>query len=226
MVINCGRVTLLKNMFTGLFHLHYTVVLLFLLLYVVKTTLLVTDKTTLLAKITRFTRIPEMILSFLFLATGITMLVLLPERNPLIWIKIGLVLASIPLAIYGFKKQHKIYAVTSVLFLISAFGIAEISKKAVKKPLPTGLPTQVDQPGFDSKKLGIAVFNSYCTSCHGADGKLKLAGAKDLTVSTLTPDQVKSLLENGKNAMPKFKSVLSPEELDAVIQYSLELRGR
>jgi mono/diheme cytochrome c family protein len=74
--------------------------------------------------------------------------------------------------------------------------------------------------------LGIAVYNSYCTACHGADGKLKLAGAKDLTVSTLTPEQVKSLLKNGKNAMPKFKTVLSPEELDAVIQHSLELRGK
>jgi len=213
-------------MFTGLFHLHYSVVVLFLLLYVCKTALLVADKHALLGKITRYTRIPEMILSFLFLGTGITLLILLPERNPLIWIKIGLVLAAIPLAIYGFKKQHKIYAVTSVLFLISAFGIAEISKKAVKKPLPTGLPTQADQPGFDSKKLGIAVYNSYCTACHGADGKLKLAGAKDLTVSTLTPEQVKNLLENGKNAMPKFKTVLSPEELDAVIQYSVELRGK
>jgi len=36
----------------------------------------------------------------------------------------------------------------------------------------------------------------------------------------------RSVIENGRKAMPKFLSVLSTEEIDAVIRYTRESLGR
>lgn len=66
---------------------------------------------------------------------------------------------------------------------------------------------------------GQRVYNMNCTLCHGRDGKAGLNGAKDLTVSTLTKEEMAAIVRNGKGAMAPYKNVLSAEELDDVVEH-------
>lgn len=66
---------------------------------------------------------------------------------------------------------------------------------------------------------GQSVYNLNCTLCHGRDGKAGLNGAKDLTLSTLTKEEMVAIVRNGKGAMAPYKNVLSAKELDAVVEH-------
>lgn len=71
---------------------------------------------------------------------------------------------------------------------------------------------------------GMAVFRKNCVTCHGANGKLGLNGAKDLSVSTLSVEERVSIITNGKNLMTPFAAVLSPEEIQSVAAFTLTLK--
>ena len=80
-------------------HSHYLFVVLFTLIYLVKTILLLSDRDELLEKFKKKTKVLEMIVSFGFLATGIFLMTQMPQIPLLMYVKIGLILASIPLAL-------------------------------------------------------------------------------------------------------------------------------
>ena len=71
---------------------------------------------------------------------------------------------------------------------------------------------------------GADVVRRYCVLCHGADGKLGLNGAKDLTASQLTREQRIDIITNGKKTMTPFGEILTPEEIQAVADYTLTLK--
>lgn len=212
----------LKNlfpMFTGLLHTHKLVVVLFLLIYLIKTFLLLIGKTEGLARFTKIVRIPEMIVSTLFLLTGIAMLVQLPQIHPYMWIKIAAVLASIPLAVIGFKRSNKALATVSFVLLVASYGLAEMSRNAPKQELKANVVTDASQAGYDMQLHGKAVYDANCTVCHGEDGALGAAGAKNLAISTLSNEEAINIITNGKNAMPKYKNTLSEQDIRAVAAY-------
>ena len=60
--------------------------------------------------------------------------------------------------------------------------------------------------------------------CHGIDGKLGVANAKDLTASTLSEAERIAVVTNGRNTMTPFKDILSPEEINLVVQHTLTLK--
>ena len=117
--------------------LHLISVQLFLLLYIIKTFLLFSNKG-LLEKMTRITKVPEMIISTFFLVTGIWLLLILGAIKMLIIIKLILIFAAIPISVVGFKKQNKIMALLSLILILGAYGMGEAAKK---KPF---LPTKVE----------------------------------------------------------------------------------
>ena len=71
---------------------------------------------------------------------------------------------------------------------------------------------------------GPAIFRQYCVTCHGADGKLGLNGAKDLTASVLTLEERINVITNGRKVMTPFGEVLTPEEIKAVAEYTQKLK--
>src|SRR5688500_7054377 len=109
--------------------IHMVAVIIFLVIYLVKTPLLLMGKIETLDKVRRVTKVPGMIVSFLFLATGVWMLIDLPVINTLLIVKIAVVLASIPIAIIGFKKKNKAMALIALLMVIGSYGLAEVSQK-------------------------------------------------------------------------------------------------
>ncbi len=70
---------------------------------------------------------------------------------------------------------------------------------------------------------GQNIYKKYCVICHGADGKLGINGAKDITVSALTQDERVALITKGKNTMTPFEGILTPDEIQAVAAYSMTL---
>lgn len=71
---------------------------------------------------------------------------------------------------------------------------------------------------------GADVYKKYCLLCHGADGKLGISGAKDITASQLTLAERITLIREGKNTMTPFKGVLSEEQIKAAAEYSMTLK--
>lgn len=200
---------------TGIRHTHLLSVILFLLIYLIKTILLLSNKNEGLAKFTKVIKVPEMIVSTLFLVTGIYLLTQIPEIKSLLIIKIVAVLISIPLAIIGFKKKNKVLAVLSLILIIGAYGMAEMSKKQKSKSMETISGSNLN---------GQELFNASCISCHGADGKLGLMEASDLSISTMELATKIELIKNGKGAMTPFSGILSEEQIKAVAEYSESLK--
>ena len=71
---------------------------------------------------------------------------------------------------------------------------------------------------------GMAVFRKNCITCHGADGKLGLNGAKDLSASAISVEERMEIITNGKKLMTPFKALLSAEEIKAVATYTMTLK--
>ena len=81
-----------------------------------------------------------------------------------------------------------------------------------------------EKSGTDSALNGEAIYKKYCILCHGADGKLGLNGSKDISASTLSLEERKVLITNGKNTMTPFGGILSEEEIHAVASYTMTLK--
>lgn len=211
-------------MFTGLLHTHKLVVVLFLLIYLIKTALLLANKTEMLERFKKIVRIPEMAISTLFLLTGAVMLFQLPQIHTYMWIKIVAVFASIPLAVIGFKRSNKALATLSFVLLVVSYGLAEMSRNAPAQELAAGVVTDAAQGGYDIQLHGKAVYDANCTACHGEDGALGAVGAKNLATSQLTTEEAVQIITNGKNAMPKYKKALSEQDIKAVAAYVATLK--
>jgi len=71
---------------------------------------------------------------------------------------------------------------------------------------------------------GAELFNANCALCHGRKGDLGMNGAKDLTVSTLSRPEMIALVSNGKGVMMPYKNVLTPKQIEQVVDHARTLR--
>ena len=205
---------------TLLAQIHIVAVQLFVLLYLVKIVLLFANKDALM-KFSKATRLLEMVVSILFLVTGIWLFVILGAIKTLQIEKLLLVFASIPTAVIGFKRMNKALALLSFVMIVGAYGLAEAAKK---KPF---IPNKVIVEGNadESAKLGAKTYIGNCAMCHGTDGKKAYRDAKDLSVSTLNDESVQLIIKDGsKGKMPAFGATLSEEEIKAAAVYVFSLR--
>jgi mono/diheme cytochrome c family protein len=202
-------------MYKGIFHTHYLSVTLFFLIYLIKTILLITNKEEALTNFTKKVKVPEMIISFAFLLTGVYMLTQIPVISTLLIIKLVAVVASIPLAVIGFKKKNKALAVLSFALICAAFALAEISKKHPQQAAPSENTDDTTPKIIDGK----TVYETHCISCHGADGTAGVAGAANLGISVLDQNSKVEIIRNGKSTMQPFGGTLTNEEIQAVAAY-------
>lgn len=73
---------------------------------------------------------------------------------------------------------------------------------------------------------GKQVYTTYCVACHGANGKLKLNEAPDLTLSKMTMEERIENINKGGSMMPAFSEVLSEEQIQSVAEYLEELKSQ
>lgn len=195
--------------------IHLISVNLFLLIYLVKTLLLLFNKNNLLASFKKYTKVLEMIVSVTFLGTGLYMFLQIGAIKNMQIIKLLLIFAAIPLAVIGFKKSNKILASIAFLMIVMAYGVSEMSRK---KPYPAK-EIKITTDESSAGVLGPNIYAANCVMCHGEDGAKGLNGSKDLRVSTMDKSLMIDIITNGKGNMPAYKKVLSPQEIEAVAEY-------
>ena len=72
---------------------------------------------------------------------------------------------------------------------------------------------------------GELLFMNNCASCHGMDGKLGVSGARDLSKSTVSKEEVSTIILKGREGMPPFDYLFKDKrELDAVSEHIISLR--
>lgn len=204
-------------MYKGFLHTHYLVVTLFLLLYVIKTVLLLSNKNDLLTVFSKKTKIFEIVISFIFLLTGIYLMTQIPyggKYDYLLWIKLTMIFSSIPIAVIGFRKQRKMLAALSLLMITGSFGLGEIYHK--KKGIANDVEVKTDSHEIAATD-GKSLYEANCVLCHGSDGKLGMAGAKDLGATVLDQAGIKEIILHGKGAMPA--APVNAEQATAIAEY-------
>jgi uncharacterized membrane protein SirB2 len=211
-------------MYTALFHTHRLVVSIFVALYFVKMVLLLMDREK-LDKFRKITKVPEIIVSVLFLATGIGMLIMKPTMSFTQVIKLALVVAAIPFGVIGFARGNKVIGVLSFVCLVGAYGLAEMGKRIIPKvQLAPEIITDAEAKDYDQLRHGEALYTEYCRSCHGPDGKLGLGGAYDIATSTINRTEEMNVILNGRGTMPAFRNVLSQRDVEAIVAFTQTLR--
>lgn len=92
---------------------------------------------------------------------------------------------------------------------------------------PTG---GTDPNAATGSAAGAAIYAQRCALCHGTEGKGDGPAAASLNpkprnhtdgsyMNSQTNDQLLTVIRDGKGAMPAWKSVLSEEEIQAVLQH-------
>jgi len=213
-------------LFIASFHTHKFVVLLFVAIYLIKTILLLVGSNNALDKFSKIIKIPEMIISLLFLLTGGYLLMNIAQFDFLFILKLLFVCASIPLAIIGFKKKKKLFALISIFLIIGAYGLAEVHKAKLGKrhDFTEEVITNPEAQNYVLNLHGKALYKAQCTVCHGADGGAGLSGAKDLRKSKKSTEEVTTIIVSGKNTMPKMNGKFNEQEMKALVSYVKSLR--
>jgi uncharacterized membrane protein SirB2 len=206
-------------MHTGMMHSHVLSVVLFMVIYLVKAYYLLTDRKDGMAQWSKWTKIPEMVISVIFLGTGIYLATQSSNLGSWFYVKIASVIASIPLAIIGVKKENKIAMAASIILLLYSFGVARTRSISFTNPKISGVETNPASRNYNLQAHGEAVYNIHCVRCHGEDGKAGLQGAPDLTASTMDYQQRLTIITMGKILMPSFQNTLKEEERNAVVAY-------
>jgi cytochrome c6 len=99
---------------------------------------------------------------------------------------------------------------------------AEVDPYAVEEEV---VAEKTEESGIIDGINAKQIFKQSCAVCHGTDGKLGANGSKDLTQSILTIEEKVTMISKGKGLMIAFESVLKPEEIKAVAQYTEQLKG-
>jgi len=71
--------------------------------------------------------------------------------------------------------------------------------------------------------LGQDVFASKCARCHGLSGGGGIGPSVQDVETRLTDTEQLEVVVSGRKAMPRFDSVLSEEEIAAVVRYTREI---
>lgn len=68
---------------------------------------------------------------------------------------------------------------------------------------------------------GRKVYQIYCTTCHGINGKLKSGNAADLSMSKISSDSIRKVILYGNNkGMGPYKTIIKDEAvIDALVKH-------
>lgn len=71
---------------------------------------------------------------------------------------------------------------------------------------------------------GREIFERNCSRCHGTDGTKGKWGAKNLTLSKLSDDELSAIITNGKGRMPAWGNILKNDEIERLKDYIKTMR--
>ncbi|MBC3540925.1 SirB2 family protein [Rufibacter sp. H-1] len=225
-------------------HIHVLVVILFLILFLIKAFQLFLNKHHSLNRTRTSTKMLDIVFGTLILASGGYLI--FNYNGPLptwLLVKVGLVLAAIPLAVVGIKRHSKVITAVGLLIFLYVYGIAET--KSLKMRPDKGEAVAVSPNGEvgtaspDPEKASHpilaqlegtqlentkAIYTALCANCHGEDGQKGTGGAVNLQQSNLTVEERRNVIANGRGLMPGYGSQLSEQEIETLALYSTMLK--
>jgi len=215
--------------YKGMLHSHSTFMILYVIHHIVKVILLLSNQHVTLEKYRKATKIPlEMIVPTIALGCGVALYLTGPYGINNLWFNVTLIgtVVGIGLGIAAFRKNEKISAVISALIFIYLIGVGYTKSVTLSKNAPNQtIINMTPEQNTQGQEIGKALYVSKCQLCHGPNGDLMLAGAKNLQISVIPDKEIKNQIVNGKGAMPAFASqIKSDEELKALITYVKGLR--
>lgn len=101
-------------------------------------------------------------------------------------------------------------------FVISLVTAAALVSACASEP---GLPPDA----APELLLGQEIYRSRCQSCHGPNGGGGIGPSIREIETRLDDAEQRRIIVQGQNNMPRFESVLSDEEIDAVVRYVREI---
>ncbi len=110
---------------------------------------------------------------------------------------------------------------TCIVSVVAISGFATLSSCGGNDT--QSLPT-VNVLGPIDPAVAKSLYSAKCGICHGSDGAMKYAGAKDLSISTLPRAEVLGQVTYGKGTMPPMNGQLNDQQIEAVVDYCISLR--
>ena len=205
--------------------IHRLAVTFYLGYYGLKVFMVLVNRREQLAKFKKKTLVLEIALPLIFIATGVMMI----SASPLYeyagsWFTIKMVLLVLGIAtgIIGVKKFNKVLVIVSILAFLGIYGYTEAMKEKNKRgELSTEISAeniiQAEQTSLEMD--GSLIYNKLCVTCHGKDGKKGLAGAFDLSISTLNQIERIDIITDGKESMAAYKDQLTEEQIENVADF-------
>ncbi len=204
-------------MHTGILHTHALATGVFLLLMLVFAFLLFAGKKNALTTLLGKTRIIRIAIGVLVLSSGLYLAFTSAYvQTPWFFVKTGLFLAAIPLAAVGLRKRSGGIVLISCLIFVYIYGSSEKRSLTFSDPSNSG--------SVSSFSGAVEYFSANCSNCHGSDGKAQLSGAKDLSISVMSDEEIRNIISSGKGTMREYKSVLNPGQISKMAEFVRSLR--
>jgi mono/diheme cytochrome c family protein len=73
------------------------------------------------------------------------------------------------------------------------------------------------------------IFEKQCAKCHGKTAEGRHFGGPSLVSgksTSLSEEELRNIISNGKGRMPKYAGKLKPEEIDTLVYQITEARGK
>lgn len=161
-------------------------------------------------RISKMLSVPHMVLATLFLITGIYLVFRSPSGTEMfVWVKVGLVIAAIPLGIIGMKNRNAgiggLAFILLCLAMIIAFTKPQFLRSVSKSSKASLLPATPVEAGRD------LFFSLNCILCHGKSGDAGFQGSKNLKATALDDKEIEERIRKGKGVMPPNPSLTDPE---------------
>jgi uncharacterized membrane protein SirB2 len=209
-------------MFTGLLHTHFLFVILFVLLFLVKTILLLINKTKAFTKVQKWFKVPGIVIDTGFVLTGIYLAFHsgMVQMGNWFGIKIVLLILILPLSIISMKRKNKWLALFTLVMILYLFGMSETKSPKMKKAeiLVTEETLELNDT-LEGHVLGESIYLDNCIVCHGTNGDKHKSDAGKLTLSQKDFSALEDVIRNGKGNMPAYGKYLSDKKISGLAMY-------
>ena len=91
--------------------------------------------------------------------------------------------------------------------------------------LPVAATAQTAAPQLTANPI----FEKQCAKCHGKTAEGRRFGGPSLVSgksTSLSEEELRNIISNGKGRMPKYADKLKPQEIDTLVRQITEARGK
>lgn len=84
-------------------------------------------------------------------------------------------------------------------------------------------------PGVSSQLTGNSIFQKQCAKCHGKTAEGRHFGGPSLVSGksvSMSDEELRNMITNGKGRMPKYGSKLSSEEIHTLVRQIKQARAK